>query len=77
MAMGRFRYNTSVNTPTDPAIEEARLAGFDLNLLEINLSLSPEERWRQHDLALAVIEELQQARMIREARLHPVPPTAR
>jgi hypothetical protein len=30
-----------MNPPTDPAIEEARLAGFDMNLIEINLSLPP------------------------------------
>ena len=53
----------------DPSIDEARLAGFDMNLIEINLSLSPEERWRQHDMALTVIQEFEQARLLRDARL--------
>jgi len=65
--------NAGVNPQTVPSsdlsIEEARGAGFDMNLIDINLSLSPEERWRQHDLALAVVEELENARMARDARL--------
>jgi hypothetical protein len=35
-----------MNPSTDPAIEAASRAGFDLNLIEINLSLTPEDRWR-------------------------------
>jgi hypothetical protein len=66
-----------MNPLTDPAIEEARKAGFDLNLIEINLSLTPEERWRQHDMALAVILELEQARMARDAGLQTTPRTTR
>ena len=58
-----------MNPPTDPAIAEASRAGFDLNLIEINLSLTPEDRWRQHDMALEVILELEQARLDRDARL--------
>ena len=61
--------NAGVKEPTDPSIEQARLAGFDLNLIEINLSLTPEERWRQHDMALTVIQEFEQARLTRDARL--------
>lgn len=61
--------NAGVKQKTDPSIDEARLAGFDLNLIEINLSLSPEERWRQHDMALAVIQDFEQARLARDARL--------
>jgi len=57
------------NPSTVGSIEKARCAGFDLNLIEINLSLSPEERWRQHDLALAVVQELEDARVARDARL--------
>jgi hypothetical protein len=56
-----------VKHETDPSIEEALLAGFDLNLIEINLSLSPDERWRQHDMALAVIQEFEQARLTRDS----------
>lgn len=50
-------------------IEEARKAGFDIDMLESNLALTPEERWRQHNLALAMAFELQKARLIRDAKL--------
>ena len=53
----------------DHAIEEASRAGFDLNLIEINLSLTPEERWRQHDMALEVVLDLEQAQLARDAGL--------
>ena len=66
-----------MNPLTDPAIEEARRAGFDLNLIEMNLSLPPKERWRQHDMALEVILELEQARMARDARLQTAATTPR
>lgn len=63
--------------PTDPAIEEARRAGFDMDLLDSNLALPPAERWRQHNLALEMALELQQARPVRDARLRPTPAPAR
>jgi len=66
-----------MNPPTDPAIEEARSAGFDMNLIEINLSLTPGERWRQHDMALEVILELEEARKARDAGLQATPGTTR
>ncbi len=50
-----------MNPPVDLVLEEARRAGFDLDLLDSNLALSPEERWRRHDLALEMALELQQA----------------
>jgi hypothetical protein len=64
-----FLDNAGVKRETDPSFEAARLAGFDLNLIEINLSLPPAERWQQHDMALVVIQELEQARLTRDARL--------
>ncbi len=36
------------------ALDGARKAGVDLDLLDLNLSLSVAERWRQHDEALAL-----------------------
>lgn len=39
-------------------IAEAVHAGIDLELVEHNLSLSPEERARQHDSALALALEM-------------------
>ena len=55
------------------ALEAARIAGFDLNLVDLNLALSPEDRLRRHDLALEL------ALMLRAAgrQLHaPSPSTA-
>ena len=54
------------------ALEEARRAGFDLNLLEVTLALTPEERWRQHDAALELALELIKAKEARDARLQSV-----
>ena len=66
-----------MNPPTNSAIEEARRAGFDLNLIELNLSLTPAERWRQHDMALDVILEFEKARMARDAKLQADPTAIR
>lgn len=59
------------------AVEEARRAGFDIDLIDSTLALSPEQRWRQHNLALAMALELQQARIARDARFQPTAPSAR
>lgn len=53
----------------DPAIEAARRAGFDIDLLESNLALTPEERWKQHDAALEFALALEAARIARDARI--------
>ncbi len=63
--------------PADDPIEQARRAGFDMDLLDTNLALTPEERWRQHDTALEFVLELQQARTARDAKLQPTPPAPR
>lgn len=47
------------------AIQEAEQAGFDLNLIELNLSLSPSERVEQHQSALDLVLELEAIRNIR------------
>ena len=60
-----------------PAIAAAEKAGFDINLIDSNLALSPAERWRQHSLALEMALELQQARLIRHARLQSTPAPSR
>lgn len=36
----------------DQALEEARRAGIDLDLLDTNLALTYEQRWLKHDEAL-------------------------
>lgn len=61
--------------PADP-VEAARQAGFDLNLIELNLSLTPKERWRQHDMALEVLIELENAHPARDATIHDAPTQA-
>jgi hypothetical protein len=62
-------HNAEMSPPTDPAIEEARRAGFDMNLIEIKSLAAPGERWRQHDMALDLILKLEEARMARDAKL--------
>ena len=53
----------------DQALEEARQAGIDLDLLDTNLALSVKERWEQHDGALALALKLQTAGKLKDARL--------
>ncbi|MEO6567875.1 MAG: hypothetical protein ABIO94_03860 [Opitutaceae bacterium] len=53
----------------DPALEEARQAGFDLDLLDSNLALPVSERWKLHDAALEFALALESARVKRDARL--------
>ena len=57
--------------PADDALEQARRAGFDLDMLDTNLALTPEERLRQHDTALEFVLELEEARIARDAKLQP------
>lgn len=45
---------------------EAQKAGFDINLIELNLSLSPEQRIEQHQSALNLVLELEKIRMTRD-----------
>ena len=61
----------------DQAIAAAQQAGFDLSLVDCNLALPIEERWRQHNLALEMALELQQARLARDTRLRSTPAPAR
>ena len=72
-----FLFTFAPMSSTSDAIEEARRAGFDMDLLDTNLALTPEERMRQHDLALEFVLELQQARAARDAKLQPTPPAPR
>ena len=44
----------------DP-IQAARDAGFDLDLIDTNLALTPEQRLKQHDDALELMLELRKA----------------
>ena len=56
-------------TPGETALEDARRAGFDLDLIDTNLALTPEQRWQQHDAALELVLALEAARIARDARL--------
>jgi len=47
-------------------IREAQLAGFDLNLMDINLSLTPAQRIEKHQSALALVVELDTIRKLRD-----------
>ena len=58
------------------ALEAARRAGIDLDLLDSNLALSVKERWAQHDAALALAIKLVEARKARDAKLQPHTATA-
>ena len=61
----------------DQALDDARRAGIDLNLIELNLALTPVERWRQHDAALEVAMKLRNARMDRDEQIRLATATAR
>lgn len=51
------------------ALEEARRAGIDLDLLDANLAVPVKERWRLHDEALALVVKLETARRDRDEKL--------
>jgi hypothetical protein len=46
----------------DSAIRKAEEAGFDLNLIDLNLALSPKERIEVHQAALDLVFELERVR---------------
>ena len=59
------------------AIEDARRAGIDLDLLDSNLALSVKERWRLHNEALNLAMKLREAAERRDAKLQSTARTAR
>lgn len=52
--------------PHGPALEDARQAGFDLDMLDSNLALTLEQRVLQHESALELCLELRAAFLARE-----------
>ena len=48
------------------AWESARQAGFDMDLLEENLRLTPGERLRRHENAVVTAQRLRQAMLVRD-----------
>jgi len=61
----------------DQLREEAERAGFDLALIEASLALTPEQRARQHDQALALVIELDRIRKDRDAKSQQSPDSPR
>lgn len=53
------------------AIDDARAAGIDLDMLDTNLALSVKERWLQHDQAKELALKLKAAGEARYAELQP------
>ena len=53
-------------------LSDAQRAGIDLDLIDTNLALPIEERWRQHDTALRFILQLQKAKLANDTGLRPV-----
>ncbi|HRG57043.1 MAG TPA: hypothetical protein PLG56_13440 [Lacunisphaera sp.] len=51
------------------ALEDARRAGIDLSLIDVNLALTVKERWEQHDSALNFALKLRKAKEEADARL--------
>jgi hypothetical protein len=64
-------------TNAEEAIEEARRADIDLDLLDANLALSVKERWTRHDAALELALKLEQAGKDRDEKLQSTAATAR
>jgi len=53
------------------AIDEAERAGFDLSLVDASLRLTPEERAKQHDQAVALVLEFDRIRRERGEQPRP------
>ena len=68
--------NTPAMESSNQALEEARRAGIDLDLLDTNLALTVKERWEQHDAALELALKLAQAGEARDAKLRSIAATA-
>jgi hypothetical protein len=57
--------DTKSNNKSNPILE-AQAAGFDIQLLELNLSLTPAQRIEQHQSALSLVLDLENIRMARD-----------
>jgi hypothetical protein len=57
--------NDALPEKSDPILE-AEAAGFDIQLLDLNLSLSPEQRIEQHQSALSLVLDLEKIRIARD-----------
>jgi hypothetical protein len=66
-----------VKTMDNTAIEEAERAGFDLSLVEASLMLTPQQRAKQHDQALALVLEFDRIRQERSEQPQSTTPAAR
>lgn len=61
-----------VNPNAASALEVARSAGIDLDMIDSNLSLSVKERWTQHEQAFELAMKLKQAGEVRYAKLQSI-----
>jgi hypothetical protein len=66
-----FHHTVRAMNPANDPIEEARRAGLDLDLLDSNLALTPEERALRHESALELMLALKEA-----GSVHEEPPSA-
>lgn len=76
-ATGAFNRIPRVRAMDNAAIENAEKAGFDLSLVDASLRLTPEERARQHDQALALVLEFDRIRQLRSEEPQSTTPAAR
>ncbi len=53
--------NSHVMKQPNQALEEARRAGIDLDLLDSNLALTYEQRWLKHNEALEKVNAYEKA----------------
>ena len=60
-----------------PAIAAAEKAGFDINLIDCNLALTPEDRLLRHDSALELAQALRKAGELSRAQSSSFAPTTR
>lgn len=63
---------TDVNPNATSALEVARSAGIDLDMIDSNLALSVKERWTQHEQAFELAMKLKQAGKVRYAKLQSI-----
>lgn len=51
----------------DPA-QRAKEAGFDMSLIDLSLSLTPEQRAEEHQKALDLVWEIEKAKLVHDEK---------
>ncbi|MCF3652464.1 hypothetical protein [Synoicihabitans lomoniglobus] len=62
-----------MDATAEAALQEARRAGIDLDMIDSNLALSVKERWRLHEEAFALAEKFRNAGLKRDAKFQSTP----